>query len=822
MVFIDICGILIIALYCVSGYLIGFQKGMTRFFIFLITVIAGFLLADIFSSFAYNYDFSNHNIKISGMRLRTIPGLLRSFVAIYFPDFAKYVNEAHYFNLLINNISKAIFRVGFLIVWIILAVSIVDFIFLTRKGLNFKSETKSNSFSGLALGCLQSLILLLMIFSPLKGIYDLKTSLENKHDNSPSSFTMKLSGNFIFDRVFKIDYKGEEIRFRKDIENLQTLQENIQDYEEILLILEDLESTELVSAALIEFYLLSNNVKLNDDMISSIGKISYRNELKHLKNAYQLFKELDLKERNILNWDENIIKEIGNNLSKCSFINLVCPYIINDYFPDYLNLIGDINTKNILWTNEVRIYSEIFVILKNLEINNFKIKDLKYDEKMYLDLVRLLFESDLFINNQQVLIDYFTKAFVPEEIHFLQINNISETELANILLFIGFLSENDYFEEEFSWTAFLNDQNVEKMVEYISQSNILIENLDKVLSVLFLESVFEIKTIILPDINWKSQAGKTELKCFFELLRIFNVKQKYQKEVLIYTDAFLEKKEISALIYLNSGPIIDYLVRNSLGKDFNYLEPNNWDAKAAQTEIIQLIKIYRELVKSEVLYTNSLKNLCEEDLSNFALVLNGSELLRLNIDSILNYIILKSKLPFSNINLSVNLTESDIFDLLVAGKILENVKNEKALFLMESEDIDKILNSKILYLIIKNYLYQLASEGFLIIDFGYEDEAWEEEMKNFFDGVKLIIEKNKSIGIRNLDLNIVKNITTGYIGEESDDLTIILKSKMLLDTIITNIKRLKRNPNTGEGVLIINIYEEDWLDWPPPIARPGE
>ena len=136
-----------------------------------------------------------------------------------------------------------------------------------------------------------------MISSSFNGIYGLKTSFENKEENPTSALTMKLSGNFMFDRLFKTDYRGEEILFRKDIESLYSLQKNFQANEDILIVLADLESTEIVSATIVELYFLSKGVALDEEMISSIGKIPYRKELKHLYDAYQLLKELDLKRR---------------------------------------------------------------------------------------------------------------------------------------------------------------------------------------------------------------------------------------------------------------------------------------------------------------------------------------------------------------------------------------------------------------------------------------------------------------------------------------------------------------------------------------------
>ena len=95
------------------------------------------------------------------------------------------------------------------------------------------------------------------------------------------------------------------------------------------------------------------------------------------------------------------------------------------------------------------------------------------------------------------------------------------------------------------------------------------------------------------------------------------------------------------------------------------------------------------------------------------------------------------------------------------------------------------------------------------------------ELRKFVYGLKLLIEKNND-SFTSLDANIIRKITTGFKDEASDDLSIILSSQILSDSIKHNILKLKQNPNTQEGFLIIDIYEEDWLDGPSPYYRPGE
>ena len=148
--------------------------------------------------------------------------------------------------------------------------------------------------------------------------------------------------------------------------------------------------------------------------------------------------------------------------------------------------------------------------------------------------------------------------------------------------------------------------------------------------------------------------------------------------------------------------------------------------------------------------------------------------------------------------------------MLFALKAMSEIKTEADIFKLSSKEIDAALSSNTIVEVLKQYLHNLERDGHLCINI--DESEWKEELRNFLFALKRLSEKKQNFGMKNFDLNIIHFLTTGNEGEESNDLSLILKSKILTDTIISKIKDLEKNRNTGEGIFIINVRDEDWID----------
>jgi hypothetical protein len=824
----------------ISGYFSGFRKSIWRLIFFLGTILFCIVLSNLFASWFYNLNYSNFNIRVMNLRLRTIPGLIKSLIAIYFPDTTPYLDEAYFLNYFIKEIGLGVLRIFFYIFWMIILTPLTDLFFLIYKKRKPKvSNHHKDSLFGMGLGLLQSFFFILFLSSPFHGLVEVVSDIGIEGNNLikeySSSIPNRVSGNFVFDRLFNTRYKGKNIIFRKDIKAISEIFREDIKTEVILDKMQYLESVEILGPIILEMYLNSKNVILDEDKIKEIEEISYQKEVSHLSKAYQDFLSIDL--NNLLNQDPLIIKRMTESLSNCSFLNVIGLYLFDDILPfldKYIIFPKEIIIDYVVWTEEIFLLGEIYTIFYDLGYNDIYSLNFRNDEEETSELFRLLFSSKIFTKNIEEIKNIILSK-LPRELTIFKIERIDEAELTNILCFVGFLNDNGFFKEDFVWTKFLTDKNISKLVDYLTSSDILIRNLDAILPLMYSKSSISIESIIIPeDIDWQSESGKAELKCFFELLRIFNSNIKYQNQVLKYTESFISKKEISSLVSLNTEQIINYLINRFFGKDFEYIDSGApWTGSEGQAEFMKILEIYKEFVESGLLYTKSLKNLDEKQLSSLAKSFSESKTFVLNTNAILENMFDRFDLPFSLALYedTSNLVETDYLKLLKAGKILEGIVSEDDIFALSLDDFEVVISSDNIFRSLKNFLYDLSQEKvedgevikpYLTVNLEDDDPNWYEEMKNFFIGIKLILAKNEESGLKKLDLNIIKNITTGYKDEEEDDLSKIIASRILKDTIIYKIESIERDPNTGKGVLIIDIYEENWLDGPPPYYRAGE
>ncbi|MDD3999954.1 MAG: hypothetical protein PHX62_03565 [Bacilli bacterium] len=831
-IFINVLTIFIILSGSIFGFLSGVQKSFWRFIFFLISVILGLLIANLFGELFYNYNFSKYNINILGLRLRTISGFIKGLLAVYLPSVSKYLDSSIYLNKFTKGISVAVFRTAFFIFWMAMIVPLINAITILKK--KKKKINKKERYLGSALGLIQSVFFLFLLFSPLRGVGKIISIVDEDFRASSDTLPLKFSGTSVFDSLFSMRYKGNRINFGNDLE---IIAEHLKDESELELIIEDiseLESTEIIGAAAVEIYLKSKNVVLTADEIKAIENIDFQEEIGYLKEAYVNFIQMDidnLSSTKLLNLDSEVFVKVTNNLSKCSFINILAPYLLEDILPildEYIFLPKEIILDEVIWTEEIRIVGALYYQYSNSGLKGISNANYRNDEENNAKIINLLFQSRLLTNNIEEIINLiFLK--LPPDLCGYNIYPINEKEIVNALSFIGFLAENNFFRKDFVWVVFLSDDNINKMVNYLSSSKLLINNFDDILDFMKSKSNSLLENTIFPEnIDWQSSEGKKELKCFFEIFRIFNSNSKYQDLVAKYTKSFILRNEVTTLVSLNTQIIIDYLLNRFWKEDVELVyEIESWETEAGRIEFFKILEVYQIFVETSLLYTRSLKEISDEDLLNLSLALSESETFSLNTNLILDFIVSEYKLPFPlRYEEADGYNADDYYQSLRAIKLIE-IGGEENFFSLTVNEFEEIMTSKIIYNSFKGFLYDLSVEyiiddevirPFFQVNLEVDDPSWPEEMKNLFRGLKIIIEKNEGSDLK-LDLNIIKNISTSSPAGE-DDLSVIFKSKILVDSLIYNIKALERNPNTKEGVLIIDIYEEDWLD--KSSSRPGE
>lgn len=233
---------------------------------------------------------------------------------------------------------------------------------------------------------------------------------------------------------------------------------------------------------------------------------------------------------------------------------------------------------------------------------------------------------------------------------------------------------------------------------------------------------------------------------------------------------------------------------------------------------MNLVRIYREFARTDLIYAKSLKKISDKNLTSIGNVLHESALFRKNFNEILKSLLRNLSLGWELECEFDEPTEEEVVRLLFALKAMSEIKTEADIFKLSSKEIDAALSSNTIVEVLKQYLHDLERDGHLCINI--DESEWKEELRNFLFALKRLSEKKQNFGMKNFDLNVIHFLTTGNEGEESNDLSLILKSKILTDTIISKIKDLEKNRNTGEGIFIINVRDEDWID--DSSDRPGE
>ena len=79
---------------------------------------------------------------------------------------------------------------------------------------------------------------------------------------------------------------------------------------------------------------------------------------------------------------------------------------------------------------------------------------MKCSEEDVLEALDLLFSSDLYKRNEEIIIELFMENILPENLRNLEFTAIKESEITNAYLFASFLYKHGFFSKEFTYTNF--------------------------------------------------------------------------------------------------------------------------------------------------------------------------------------------------------------------------------------------------------------------------------------------------------------------------------------------------------------------------------
>jgi hypothetical protein len=819
------------------GYYLSFQRSLIRLTAFLLVVFCGFFFSRIFASIFVRLDLS-----LFGMD--NLPSFLLSALSASFPVLSK----SHFLQLFLTKAAAALLRIVFFLIWTIFSLFFSG-VFPVKK----KKETNfQNRCFGSLLGAAQTLCFILIFASPVKGVCQVLSGFEEVNHNFvrefPKTIPAKITSISLFENLFSISYQGERINLCRDLEwfqknrHLLSLDWRNWDYEILSRELKVLNTIELLGATAVEILLLekSTAASLNEELHQKISEINYRVEITNLYAAYQDYCALEWNlEEDYFNLAPDLVMKLTNSLGKVRTLNIIMPYFLADIgellsLNEYGIILENYRTAEVVWTEELKNLGRVYQALHDLGITASDFKNLDYEKITATgieNLVGIITSSRLFSLNQEEIVQGVI-GVLPEKYHQITFGRFTEEELVDILLFVRMLAVNGFFGKSFSSIKFLTEDNTEATVRLLLGSELMRKNLREILILLFEEKNLPLEVFEFPeDVDWAGSEGVTELTSLFYLARVFSTREKYRDLVLENLQTLLASGLYTKTIYRNISKIIDYFEK-SYFEGTEIIKEDGIDWEKGKLEFYALMEIYYHLLKSNLFY--NMKNpgkvfaeLEDDEIYELAAALQNSDLLRININTIIAYLLGKSGFLFPVAEISdEDWTDAELYHLLAAFRIIGGIEDPFALFNVSDTEMETVLKSNLLSRSLVNYICELPQTiDFLKVDLTNSDEKWypkaedEGELRRLLRGLKLLAAKGD---FTTFDINIICEITTGYRDEATDELSVILASQVLYDSLLYNIKKLRRNPNTGEGFLIIDIYDEDWLDSPPPYRRPGE
>ncbi|MDD4076856.1 MAG: MFS transporter [Bacilli bacterium] len=393
--------------------------------------------------------------------------------------------------------------------------------------------------------------------------------------------------------------------------------------------------------------------------------------------------------------------------------------------------------------------------------------------------------------------------------------------------------------------TFLNDLNVQKIEELsetLSSSQIFMSNIDNILK-FFLNNP-EITgglEFTIREIDWTSEAGKTEFKALLKAVaEIFGCNLLNNPDFTLLTDeqiaSLATALAASVIIRDNLSNIITQSVGDSVDFEIAVFDnPDEWTAGEIN-HLLLAAKIITgkdnylvftdeeiDTILSSNLIVNSIVRMLEkytepEGQYYDLLIIEGvTEWRDTYVDGVRTDGELRRFFNGARILLGDN-PDPDNPDSLIDLNRLLNLTDGTVD--PDDDEWGQMLASRVLKQSLINQLIKygtdevdefgnVTKEAVLVVKLEKTDERWDQELRNLFKAVKVVLGDGDLNNIE-IDPNIMLDLTTGAEGEETDEVGSILSSIIVTDTIIKQIIKL----SDGESDLIINFGEDDsrWYD----------
>jgi hypothetical protein len=408
----------------------------------------------------------------------------------------------------------------------------------------------------------------------------------------------------------------------------------------------------------------------------------------------------------------------------------------------------------------------------------------------------------------------------------------------NKLLELGIADNEDFLSN-------LNAEKIEELSDALAESQIFRSNIGNFLNYFLTNpEITGGLEFTIREIDWTSEAGKTEFKALFEAIAAIYELNLLGGEVDLtaFTDEQIDKlaKALSSSIIIrdNLSNIILQVTSETIEFEIAvFTDPDEW----TEHEIGSLLRAARIIAGKDNILVPS-----DEEVE----ILLSSNLI---VDSVIlllekytapdgdlhDLLIIDGITDWRDTYEGETRIDGELRRFFTAARILlgddpdmddpESMIDLNRLLNLsdgsvdpEDDDWGKLLSSQVLKKSLINQLIKYGTdkvdehgnvieEAMLVVKLPADDPRWDTELRDFFCAVKTVLGDDTDLNNFNIDPNILLELTTGAPDEESDEVGDILSSIIVTDTIVREIIRLGSGEDS-EIVVTLDVDDPAWYD----------
>ncbi|MFA7436242.1 MAG: CvpA family protein [Bacilli bacterium] len=577
-----------------------------------------------------------------------------------------------------------------------------------------------------------------------------------------------------------------------------------------------------------------------EDLLEELKEVDYEEEISYLGKALVaalvLMQDLeteDGEEPNYLGLDPDKVEAVTDQLSESEILRILSDvamtYLINsEGINDFLVENGmeadDINLDGVTINNELKSISNIYRALHNAGFNSLDFASLDLSavtDDNVNEIADAIYSSTFFSNNTTLLAAFLFKALPEEYQDVITINNFNRQDFISILSLGVVMANSGMLGDDFDPIDLLTEENIEKIADYISKSDLLSENVAGLLEMLLSGMDLPIEIELPDDLTWKGAEGKAELVALFTTASKIVPMMDNENGFDFSGDSIDELADTvveSRIIMHNMSSLISFILDSTAVAD--EIDPEtlefDWDSEEGKAEFKALLTAISVILDSGLIDDPDFANLSDgtidpEDniIHDLATAMSESTIIKRNLTPIisgflpgdfeidlfedpddwtyeeLNALFRSAKILLGygdgfDIDTILELTEAEI-DIIVSSRLIVNTAvNMLEDFTKDEDDTPAGSLNGVLFLpsVIKN------ENGYFGID---------GELKKFILAAQIVISENTGPDEGFESLSTIS--LTSISGENQ---ATILDSEILIETIISNIENISEDSDLIE------------------------